>query len=140
MANVVCTTFKPQLLKGEHELVTDVCNIALYTSSATGLADYTVYSTANEASGTGYAAGGIPLQNNVVSTSGTTGYLDFSPDPSWSPVSITARYALIYNTQATTTNSAMFWLDFGTDQTATNGTFTIQLPAPGASALLTVTG
>ena len=42
MANVVCTTFKPQLLKGEHELVTDVCNIALYTSSATGLADYTV--------------------------------------------------------------------------------------------------
>ena len=110
MANVVCTTFKPQLLKGEHELVTDVCNIALYTSSATGLADYTVYSTANEASGTGYAAGGIPLQNNVVSTSGTT------------------------------TNSAMFWLDFGTDQTATNGTFTIQLPAPGASALLTVTG
>ena len=54
MANVVCTSFKSELIKGDHDFANDTFKIALYTSSASSLADYTAYSATNEASGTGY--------------------------------------------------------------------------------------
>ena len=137
MANTVCTTFKSELLKGLHDFSSDTFNIALYTSSATSLADYTVYAVTNEASGTGYSAGGIALSGGTVALSGTTAYADFT-DAAFTSVTITARQALIYNTSES--NKACFFLDFGGNKTATNGTFTIVFPTPGASALLTVTG
>ena len=137
MANTVCTTFKSELLKGLHDFSSDTFNIALYTSSATSLADYTVYAVTNEASGTGYSAGGIALSGGTVALSGTTAYVDFT-DAAYTSVTITARYALIYNTSAS--NKACFFLDFGGNKTATNGTFTIVFPAAGASAVLTLTG
>ena len=137
MANTVCTTFKSELLKGLHDFSSDTFNIALYTSSATSLADYTIYAVTNEASGTGYSAGGIALSGGTVALSGTTAYADFT-DAAFTSVTITARYALIYNTSES--NKACFFLDFGGNKTATNGTFTIVFPTPGASALLTVTG
>ena len=124
MANTVCTTFKSELLKGLHDFSSDTFNIALYTSSATSLADYTVYAVTNEASGTGYSAGGIALSGGTVALSGTTAYADFT-DAAFTSVTITARYALIYNTSES--NKACFFLDFGGNKTATNGTFTIVL-------------
>ncbi|SVB76862.1 uncharacterized protein METZ01_LOCUS229716, partial [marine metagenome] len=39
MANTVCTTFKSELLKGDHDFSSDTFKIALYTSSASSLAD-----------------------------------------------------------------------------------------------------
>ena len=59
MANVVCTSFKSELIKGDHDFANDTFKIALYTSSASSLADYTAYAATNEASGTGYSAGGV---------------------------------------------------------------------------------
>ena len=110
MANVVCTSFKSELIKGDHDFANDTFKIALYTSSATSLADYTAYSATNEASGTGYSAGGVVLSGNTVGTSGTTAYADFT-DPEYTSVTITARYALIYNTSAAlVTNAACFLL------------------------------
>jgi hypothetical protein len=47
---------------------------------------------------------------------------------------VTARGALIYNTS--TSNAAVAALDFGTDKTATSGTFTIQFPAFTTSAAI----
>ena len=138
MANTVCTTFKSELLKGLHDFSSDTFKIALYTSSATSLADYTIYAVTNEASGTGYSAGGIALSGGTVALSGTTAYVDFTTNAEFTSVTITARYALIYNTSAT--NKACFFLDFGGNKTATNGTFTIVFPAAGASAVLTLTG
>lgn len=138
MANTVCTTFKSELLKGDHDFSSDTFKIALYTSSATSLADYTVYAVTNEASGTGYSAGGIALSGGTVALSGTTAYVDFTTNAEFTSVTITARYALIYNTSAS--NKACFFLDFGGNKTATNGTFTIVFPAAGASAVLTLTG
>jgi len=137
MANTVCTTFKSELLKGDHDFSSDTFKIALYTSSASSLADYTIYAVTNEASGTGYSAGGIALSGGTVALSGTTAYVDFT-DAAYTSVTITARYALIYNTSAA--NKACFFLDFGGNKTATNGTFTIVFPAAGASAVLTLTG
>tara|TARA_R100001530_G_scaffold119323_1_gene86498 strand:- start:608 stop:1024 length:417 start_codon:yes stop_codon:yes gene_type:complete len=138
MANTVCTSFKSQLLTGTHDFSTDTFKLALYTSSASSLADYTIYAVTNEASGSGYTAGGTTLSGGTVSTSGTTAYADFTADATFTSVTITARYALIYNSSES--NKACFFLDFGADKTATNGTFTITFPSPGASALLTVTG
>jgi hypothetical protein len=138
MANTVCTTFKSELLKGDHDFSSDTFKIALYTSSATSLADYTIYAVTNEASGTGYSAGGIALSGGTVALSGTTAYVDFTTNAEFTSVTITARYALIYNTSAS--NKACFFLDFGGNKTATNGTFTIVFPAAGASAVLTLTG
>jgi hypothetical protein len=55
-------------------------------------------------------------------------------DLSFTGVTLTARGALIYNTS--NTNAAVCVLDFGSDKTATSGTFTIQFPANTTSAAL----
>jgi hypothetical protein len=120
------TSFKRQLLLGEHDLDTDVLKIALYTSSADLGADTTVYTTTAETSGTGYTAGGNTLTNVTVSSGNGIAYVDFD-NPTWAGASFTARGALIYNSSKS--NKAMFVLDFGSNQTAVNENFVIDLPA-----------
>ena len=112
--------------------------IALYTSDATLDATTTVYSTTNEASGTGYTAGGntLTIATNPTSdtaTSGTVAYLDFS-DTSWASSSITARGALIYKAGGTTPAVAV--LDFGSEKTSSNSTFTVEFPTAGATTAI----
>jgi hypothetical protein len=102
--------------------------MALYISAATLDASTTVYSTSNEvsSSGTNYTAGGNTLTGATVSLSGTTAFVDFA-DTSWTTATFTARGALIYNSSKS--NKAIAVLDFGSDKTSTNGTFTVQMPA-----------
>jgi len=130
ISQALCTSFKAELLGGIHDLDTDTIRIALFTSSATLSAATTAYSTTNEVSGTGYTAGGEAMTTPVISTSGTTAFIDFA-DITWSSATITARGALIYN--ADKSNRAIAVLDFGGDKTSTNGNFTIQLPTADAS-------
>lgn len=130
ISQALCTSFKSELLGGIHDLDTDAIKIALFTSSATLSAATTAYSTTNEVSGTGYTAGGETMTTPVISTSGTTAFIDFA-DITWSSATITARGALIYN--ADKANRAIAVLDFGGDKTSTNGDFTIQLPTADAS-------
>ena len=128
ITSAICVSFKDELLEGVHDFTTttgDVFKIALYTSSATLGSTTTAYSATNEASGTGYSAGGATLTNVTPVTSGTVAYLDFA-DASWSTSSITARGALIYN--STNSNKAVAVLDFGADKTSTSGTFTVVFP------------
>jgi hypothetical protein len=124
------SSFKQQILLGEHDLDTDVLKIALYTSLATLGASTTVYTTSDEVVGAGYTAGGNTLTGATVSLSGTTAFVDFA-DTSWTTATITARGALIYNSSKS--NKAVAVLDFGSDKTSTAGTFTIQFPANDAS-------
>ena len=52
--NVLCTSFKKELLFGVHDFAAsggDTFKLALYTSSATLNADTTAYTTSGEASG-----------------------------------------------------------------------------------------
>lgn len=136
ITQAMCTSFKKALLDGEMDFSSDtthVFKIALFTSAATLSAATTAYSTTNEVSGTGYTAGGITLTVVAPTTSGTTAYLDFS-DVTWSSATITARGALIYKSIAG--NPAVAVLDFGADKTSTNGDFTIQFPAAGASTAI----
>ena len=137
MANTVCTSFKSELLSGVHDFATagDTFKISLYTSSSTiNNASTTIYTTSDEVADSGsYSAGGGSLANQAVSTDGTTAIVDFD-DLSFTSATITARYALIYN--STDSNKAVCVLDFGTDQTSTSGTFTIQFPSAGASTAI----
>lgn len=125
----ICNTYKQEILAGVH-LSSDTYKIALYTSAATLSKATTAYSATNEASGTGYTAGGATLAGFANGLDTDTAYLDFT-DPTWPTATITARGALIYN--ASKSNKAVCVLDFGADITSTNGTFTVTLPVPAAA-------
>lgn len=134
ITQAMCTSFKVELLTGTHDFTNstgDTFKLALYTSSATLDASTTAYTTTNEASGTGYSAGGGTLTNVTPTSSGTTAFTDFA-DLTFSSATITARGCLIYNdTEAGDPSVAV--LDFGGDKTSTNGDFTIQFPTADAS-------
>lgn len=131
ITQAMCTSFKTELLGGTHDLDTDVIKIALFTSAATLGASTTAYSSTNEvANGSGYTTGGNTLAGAVISSSGTTAFVDFS-DSTWSSASFTARGALIYNSSKS--NKAVAVLDFGADKTSTNGDFVVQFPTADAS-------
>lgn len=133
ITQAMCTSFKVELLTGTHNFTNssgDTFKLALYTSSASLGASTTAYSATNEASGTGYSAGGGTLTNVTPTSSGTTAFTDFA-DLTFSSATITARGCLIYN--STDSNKAVAVLDFGGDKTSTNGDFTIQFPTADAS-------
>jgi len=145
ITQAMCTSFKKELLEGQHDFRNgqDQYKLALFTSSATLGASTTGYATTNEAStAAGYPAGGQVLTNVNPTTSGTTAFTDFSDevfDDGGSGVTVTARGALIYNTQAgggSNTTNAVVVLDFGADKTATSGAFTVQFPTADASSAI----
>jgi len=137
ITQTMVSSFKQQILLGEHDLDTDVIKIALYTSSATLGATTTVYTTSNEVVGTGYTAGGNTLTGAAVTLDGTTAVVDFN-DTSWTSATITARGALIYNSSKS--DKAIAVLDFGSDKTSTAGTFTINFPAATAGSAIIQVG
>jgi hypothetical protein len=127
------TSFKQQILLGEHDLETDTLKLALYTALATLGPDTTVYSSTNEITGTGYSAGGIVLTGVAISTaSNGIVYVDFD-NAVWNPAAFTCRGALIYN--ASKSNKSIAVLDFGADKTCAN-TFTVQMPENTSTAAL----
>ena len=114
----------------------DGFKIALYTSSATLGAATTAYSASNEISGTGYTAAGQALANNTSpATSGTTAYITWSANPSWTSATFTANAALIYNNsrRGPVATPSCSTHAFGGDQSVTAGTFTAVLPTADAS-------
>lgn len=134
ITTAICNSYKQEILEGVHSNA-DTYKLALFTSAATLGASTTAYSTTNEASGTGYTAGGATLTGLATGLASGTAYLTFS-DPSWASSTITARGCLIYN--ASKGNKAVAVFDFGADVTSTNGTFTVDLPAAGASSLVRI--
>lgn len=137
-AQALCVSYLKEILQGVH-LSTDTYKIALYTSAASLDHTTTAYSATNEVSGTGYSAGGATLSGFAVNSSSKTAWLDFTSDPSWASATITARYALIYNSSQS--DKAVAVIDFGADKTSTNGTFLITFPVADASnALIRITG
>jgi hypothetical protein len=125
-------SFKDQILKGQHDLLTDTIKLALYTSAATLDENTTAYSTPNEVTGTGYSAGGKVLTGVTISTGNNVVYVSFN-NAVWNPASFTAAGGLIYN--ASKSNKSIAVLSFGADKTATN-TFTVQMPTNSSSSAL----
>ena len=137
ITQAVANSFKGELLTGTHNFTAatgNVFKLALYTSAATLNSATTVYANTNEVANSGqYATGGGVLTNVSPVVSSGVAFIDFS-DLSFTGVTLTAAGALIYNTSAT--NKAVCVLSFGSDKTATSGTFTIQFPADTTSAAI----
>jgi len=138
----IANSFKKQLLEGGHDFKLSggsKFKLALYTAGATLTSATTSYTTSQEVSASGqYTAGGGALVNAGTSITAGVARVDFD-NLSFTGVTLTARGALIYNTSLT--NAAVAVLDFGSDKTATSGTFTIQFPAPtSTAAILRISG
>ena len=136
--NFMCTSFKVELLKGLHDFTNgnDQFKIALYDNSASFTAATTDYTATNEVANSGtYAAGGGTLTNVTPTSSSTTAFTDFD-NITFTSATITARGALIYNTQTgggTGTTDTVVVLDFGSDKSSTSGDFQIVFPTADAS-------
>jgi len=136
------TSFKVELLQAVHNFGPTTPNtykIALYTAAADINASTTVYTTTGQVVGTGYTAGGNTLTISVSPTSGNnslaipTAYISFQ-NTSWTSASFTCRAALIYN--VTQGNKSVAVLDFGSDKTVANDTFTVIFPTPDANSAI----
>ena len=137
MANIIPDAFKSELLSGTHNFANggNTFKIALFTDISGYSTSSTAYSTTNEvsSSGTSYTAGGNALDSQAVAVASNTAFVDFA-DEVFSSVTLSAVGAVIYND--TNSDKLVVVLDFGGTKTATNGDFTIQFPAAGASTAI----
>ncbi len=136
--NFMCTSFKVELLKGQHDFTNgnDAFKVALYDNNASFTAATTDYTATDEVAASGsYSAGGGTLTNVTPTSSSTTAFTDFD-DITFTSATITARGALIYNTQTgggSGTTDTVVVLDFGSDKSSTSGDFQIVFPTADAS-------
>ena len=134
ITQAICNSFKTEILTATHNFTAGTGHtfkLALYTSSASLDKTTTAYSATNEVGDSGsYSAGGGTLTSVTPALSTDTAVCDFS-DISFTTATITARGALIYNSSVS--NKSVQVLDFGSDKTSTNGTFTITFPTADAS-------
>ena len=124
------SSFKEELPKAVHDLLTDTIRMALYTGAADLGPTTTVYTATNEASGTGYVAGGITLTGAAITLDGRTACITFNNAVFPAP-NLVARGALIYN--ASKANKSVAVLDFGADKTGNGVNFTVTFPVSTAT-------
>lgn len=121
----------------EIDFDTDTIKVALVSSSYTpnqDTHDYWDDVSTYEVTGTGYTAGGATLANKSVTYTGATNVTKFDADDvSWTSSTITARYAVIYNDSPATaaTKTLVGYVDFGSDQSSSSGTFSIVWDSAG---------
>ena len=133
------TVFKLNLLKGLENFNAGTpytYKIALYNGDANLNSTVTAYTTTNEVIGSGYTAGGEVLTPVSLGSDNdtNTAYVSFN-NVTWSPASFTTSGALVYNS---TTNAAVFLLNFGESKTSST-TFTITFPtATSTTAVLRI--
>lgn len=129
--------FLAKALNKEVDWDSDTIKVALLTSSYTpnqDTHDYFDDVSANEVSGTGYTSGGQTLGSKTVTYDATNNVIILdAADTTWSSSTITARYAVIYDDSgATAASKALIgYVDFSSDQSSTNGNFTITWDATG---------
>lgn len=103
------------------------------TAAASAYGAGGTWTTGNEASGTGYTAGGSALTSTAVSNVAGGITMWDAADLSWTTVTVTAYGCLIYAdaTTAPVADQGIMAVYFGGAFTATAGTFTIQWAANG---------
>ncbi len=141
MASGVFNRFKANLMKGLVDLNGSGAHsvyCGLVTSSYTFNADdnyWTGISTLYETSGTAYVAGGSALTSMTVTQddSNNLAYFD-AADVTWAASTITARFAILYDATLISKDLIVAF-DFGSNQSSSNGNFTIQWNASGIISL-----
>jgi hypothetical protein len=128
--------FLLKALNKEVDFDTDTIKVALLSSSYTpdqDAHDYFNDVSTYEVSGTGYTSGGATLASKTATYDSATNVIVLdAADTTWSSSTITARYAVIYDSTGTSSTSALIgYVDFGSDQSSTNGNFTITWDSTG---------
>ena len=118
------------------DFLSDTIKVMLCTNAYTPAQDTHVFKSdvTNEVTGTGYTAGGATLGSKTLDYTAGTNVIKFdAADVSWAASTITARYAVIYDDTPATdaTKPLLGYVDFGADQSTSNGTFTITWDAAG---------
>jgi hypothetical protein len=138
MTQALCTSFKVEMLKAQHNFAAagHVFKVALFKAAKVLNAGTQTYNSTDEVAASGtYVAGGFSLTNVDPSADGTTAMVTFSGNPQWTGVTFTdCTQALIYNFSQS--DKAVAVLDFGGNQAVTAGTFTINLPSATATTAL----
>lgn len=141
MANALTNYGKGQILSGNIDPVNDDLYVMLITDSHTPDIDAEEFIddvSANEASGTGYTAGGKIVANAAITVDDTNdrAYLDFD-NLVWTTTTLTYRYAYLYkNTGTPATSTIIGYYDPGSNQSVTTGTLTIAPAAPASGGAL----
>jgi hypothetical protein len=128
--------FLLKALNKEVDFDTDTIKVALLSSSYTpdqDAHDYLNDVSTYEVSGTGYTAGGNTLASKTATYDSANNVIVLdAADTTWASSTITARYAVIYDSTGTASTSALIgYVDFGSDQSSTNGNFTITWDSTG---------
>lgn len=129
--------FLKQALNKEIDWDSDTIKVALLSSSYTpnqDTHDYFDDVSSYEVTGTGYTTGGITLASKTSTYDGTNNVIVLdAADVTWSSSTITARYAVVYDDSgASAASKALIgYVDFGSDQSSTNGNFTITWDSTG---------
>ena len=129
--------FLAKALNKEVDWDSDTIKVALLSSSYTPNQDSHDYFddvSSNEVTGTGYTTGGITLSSKTSTYDGTNNVIVLdAADVTWSSSTITARYAVVYDDSgANAASKALIgYVDFGSDQSSTNGNFTITWDSTG---------
>jgi hypothetical protein len=132
--------FLKSLANKEVDLDSDTLKVMLCTATYTPNQDTHQYKSdvTNEVSGTGYTAAGQALTSVTVTYTGASNTLALdAADPAWTSSTITARYAVFYDSTPATdaTRPLISYVDFGADVVSTSGTFTITLDASGIATI-----
>jgi hypothetical protein len=137
MASKLYGNFVVKSFNKEIDWDSDTIKVALLTNAYTPDQDGHDYYddvVANEVTGTGYTAGGNTLANKTNTYSSATNVIVLdADDTTWASSTITARYAVIYDATPATnaTRPLIGYVDFGSDQSSSNGNFTITWDATG---------
>lgn len=129
--------FLAKSLNKEVDWDSDTIKVALLSSSYTpnqDTHDYYDDVSAYEVTGTGYTTGGSTLASKTITYDGTNNVIVLdAADVTWSSSTITARYAVVYDDSgaSASTKALIGYVDFGSDQSSTNGNFTITWDSTG---------
>jgi hypothetical protein len=136
MASKLYGNFLLKALNKEVDFDSDTIKVALVSSSYTpdqDAHDYFNDVSSYEVSGTGYTAGGATLASKTATYDSATNVVILdAADTTWASSTITARYAVIYDSTGTASTSPLIgYVDFGSDQSSTSGNFTITWDSTG---------
>ena len=137
MASKLYGNFVVKAFNKEIDWDSDTIKVALLTNAYTPNQDGHDYFddvVTHQVTGTGYTSGGNTLANKTNTYDSATNVIKLdADDTTWASSTITARYAVIYDATPATdaTRPLIGYVDFGSDQSSSNGNFTITWDSTG---------
>lgn len=122
-------------LNKEINWASDSIKVMLCTTAYTPSQDNDIYKDVvnpTEATGTGYTTGGVALASKTITYTAATNIIAMdAADVTWANSTLTARFAVLYDDTPASNKPLLGYVDFGADQSSSNGNFTITWDANG---------